>query len=162
MRRNQLRSVGSYAVTTLAVIILSGCGAPSSSGIITPPSQAAASESPELDTLIEAENASVYAYGVIGAHLSGAARTRALAALDAHRRLRDSWIQAAQASGRTVPPAAIAYDLPFRVHDATTAKELAAVIETRLLLVYRSAGPVAAGALAKAEARAGVRRPLND
>jgi len=112
--------------------------------------------------LIEAENASVYAYGVIGAHLSGAARTRALVALDAHRRLRDGWIQAAQAAGQSVPPAAIAYDLPFRVHNAMTAEELAVVIETRLLSVYRSAGPVAADALAKAEARAGVRRPSND
>ena len=110
----------------------------------------------DLGTLIEAENAAIYAYGVIGAHLSGPSRNQAQAALRAHERLRDDWIQAARDQDQDIPPAAIAYDLPIEVHNSATAESLAVEIETRLITVYQSAGTSAAGALARAQTRLSV------
>jgi hypothetical protein len=95
----------------------------------------------------------MYAYGVIGAHLLGQERAMARAALTAHRKLRDGWIEAAQQAGESVPPAAIAYDLPIEVTNQASARELAARIETSLIAVYESAGPIAAQAVTAAKRR---------
>jgi hypothetical protein len=139
----------------LSSILVSGCGGSSPAQPESPTSAAAAAAVDEtsLSTLIEAENAAIYAYGVIGAHLTGAPRTRALAALKAHRQLRDSWISAAQAAEQEVPPAAIAYDLPIDVQGRATAEALSIEIEERLISVYESAGEIAASALTAARER---------
>jgi len=136
---------------------LSACGgtddtptAPTSSSTFA---NAEATGSADLSALINAENAAIYGYGVIGAHVSGSSRDAAMAALTSHRRLRDAWILAAAADGQDIPPAAIAYDLPFEVRDRTSALALATEIETRLRTVYDAAGPLAAEALAKSTAR---------
>jgi hypothetical protein len=141
----------------LGAFSLSACGgtddtrmAPSSSSTFA---NAEATGAADLPALINAENAAIYGYGVIGAHLSGNSRDAAMASLSAHRRLRDAWILAAAADGQDIPPAAIAYDLPFEVRDRTTALALATEIETRLRAVYDAAGPIAAEALAKSTAR---------
>lgn len=144
-------------VTALALtsILVSGCGgsSPAQPESSISATAAGAVDETSLSTLIEAENAAIYAYGVIGAHFTGAPRTRALAALKAHRQLRDSWISAAQAAEQEVPPAAIAYDLPINVQGRETAEALSIEIEERLVAVYESAGEIAASALAAARER---------
>ena len=142
-------------MTSLALtsILVSGCGGSSPAQPESSASAAAAVDETSLSTLIEAENAAIYAYGVIGAHLTGVSRTRALAALKSHRQLRDSWISAAQAAEQEVPPAAIAYDLPIDVQGRATAEALSIEIEERLIAVYESAGEVAAPALTAARER---------
>ena len=142
-------------MTTLALtsILVSGCSGSSPAQPESSTSAAAAVDETSLSTLIEAENAAIYAYGVIGAHLTGAPRSRALAALKAHRQLRDSWISAAQAGEQEVPPASIAYDLPIDVQGRATAEALSIEIEERLIAVYESAGEVAAPALTAARER---------
>jgi H+/gluconate symporter-like permease len=141
---------------TVAAAALSACGG-SAAPEGPPPSAAtavsASSGTSSLSSLIEAENAAIYAYGVIGAHLSGAERRKALAALKDHRRLRDAWIVAATAAEIPVPPAAIAYDLPIVVRDAATAETLWIEIETRLVATYESAGETAVKALAESRSR---------
>ena len=82
---------------------------------------------------IDAEDACVYAYGVIGAHLVGAGRRKARRALEAHRVWRDRWQQAYP--GPYVPGAS-AYQLPFAVQDPQSARRLAALIEDRMVPVY--------------------------
>ena len=142
-------------MTTLALtsVLVSGCGGSSPAQPESSTSAAAAVDETSLSTLIEAENAAIYAYGVIGAHLTGPPRNRALVALKAHRQLRDSWILAAQAAEQEVPPAAIAYDLPINVQGRATAEALSIEIEERLIAVYESAGEVAAPALTAARER---------
>lgn len=138
----------------LTTILASGCGgsSPAQPESTTSTAPAAADET-SFSTLIEAENAAIYAYGVIGAHLTGAPRARALAALKAHRQLRDAWISAAQADEQQIPPAAIAYDLPINVQGRASAEALSIEIEQRLIAVYESAGEIAATALAQARER---------
>ena len=81
---------------------------------------------------VRGEDATVYAYGVIGAHLSGASRTRARRALDAHRLAR----QQLQGGLKTQVAVAPAYDLPFPVTDAESARRLAVLVEEALVPVY--------------------------
>lgn len=133
---------------------MSGCGGSDSPAAQPPASSSSASATTaELGALIEAEDAAIYAYGVIGAHLAGAQQARAADALQAHRRLRDDWVDAATVAGEEIPPAAIAYDLPIEVRDSSTALALATEIETRMIAVYESAGKPAAEALARARSR---------
>lgn len=141
------------AALALTGLLTSGCGNPSPAQPETSATSASVADETSLGTLIEAENAAIYAYGVIGAHLTGPSRARALAALKAHRQLRDAWISAAQAEEIQVPPAAIAYDLPINVQGPATAEALSIEIEERLIAAYEAAGEIAAPALAKARDR---------
>ena len=90
---------------------------------------------------IEAEDAAVYAYGVIGAHLDGPAERRARRALHAHRSLRTQW--QSQATAQVATPAA--YDLPFTIEDATSAKELAVLVERRVSAISADLAAVSTG-----------------
>lgn len=85
-----------------------------------------------LRAVISGEDAAVYAYGVVAARLTGQARGRAIAARDDHRRWRDRWA----AIATVAVPAEAAYDLPRDVNDAGSARELAALVELRLVPVY--------------------------
>lgn len=78
------------------------------------------------------EDAAVYAYGVVAAHLSGAAQKRALAAMAAHRANRDLLLARLGSAGATPSPAAAAYTLPSPVVDAASARALAGLVEDRL------------------------------
>jgi len=158
MRRSPRGLRSTCAVAGLSLILATGssCGTPSPSNPAaggSSASEATGADASALPVLIEAENAAVYAYGVIGAHLRGQQRAQARTALTAHRRLRDGWIEAAQQAGEPVPPAAIAYDLPIQVTDPANARELAARIETSLIAVYESVGPIAAQAVTAAHRR---------
>lgn len=157
MRQKPSLAVSICLVVGLSAIGLAvgGCGGSPASTPDTTISSTAV-DPVDLGTLIEAENTAIYAYGVIGAHLNGPSRNQAQAALKAHERLRDDWIQAARDQDQEIPPAAIAYDLPIEVHNSATAESLAVEIETRLITVYQSAGASAAEALARAQARLAV------
>jgi hypothetical protein len=92
-----------------------------------------------LQAALAAEQAAVYGYGVVGAHLSGTARSQATAAYQAHRGRRDALAERVSAAGATPSPAAPGYQLPFAVTDASSATRLAAVLEERLADVYANA-----------------------
>jgi hypothetical protein len=85
-----------------------------------------------LTAAVSAEDACIYAYGVIGAQVSGAPQARARRALASHH----SWRDRLQSETPDVIPSAIAYDFPFPVSNPASAKRLAALIENRMVGVY--------------------------
>ncbi|MEZ5116326.1 MAG: ferritin-like domain-containing protein [Candidatus Nanopelagicales bacterium] len=94
------------------------------------------SELEALEAAVAGEHAAVYAYGLVGGRLPADQQGRARSALDAHRARRDRLRARVVALGGTPPPAAIAYDPPFPVIDAESARALAAYVEDRLVPVY--------------------------
>jgi hypothetical protein len=99
-----------------------------------------------LQAALAGENACVYAYGLAGALLSGAGARSALAAIDAHRVRRDAIAARLVAASAAPTPAAAAYDPPFPVVDAASARRLAGTVEARLALVWSDVVAAAAGA----------------
>jgi Domain of unknown function (DUF4439) len=89
-----------------------------------------------LQAALAAENAAIFGYGVAGAHLTGSAQATAGQDWTGHNQARDTLT--AMISGRgAVPVAAQAsYRLPFRVHDAASAMELAAYLEDGVTQAY--------------------------
>jgi hypothetical protein len=82
-----------------------------------------------LREALAAEQAVVYGYGVVGAHLSGKAEKYAGVRLGAHQVLRDQLAALIQQIG-AVPGAALpAYQLPFPVADAANARLLGGTLE---------------------------------
>jgi hypothetical protein len=88
-------------------------------------------ETTALQTALAAEDATIYGYGVVGAKLIGDDDDRdyATQALQAHLLLRDRLMAMITALGATPVTARPAYQLPFAVEDATTARQLAAHLE---------------------------------
>lgn len=86
-------------------------------------------ESEALVAAVDVENQTIYGYGLAGAHLTGANRARALAALDAHRARRDRLVAMLVHLGATPPVAAPAYTPPSPVIDSSSAKALCAALE---------------------------------
>lgn len=86
--------------------------------------------------VVSGEDAAVYAYGLVGGRVTGTDRQAAQAALTTHRLRRDAAIRQVTAAKGTVPAAAAAYDPPFPVTDAASARRLAAVVEQRLAGLY--------------------------
>lgn len=87
---------------------------------------------PELVALREAlaaEQAVIYGYGVVGSHLHGKDEKLAASRLTAHQELRDRLTALLIALGAVPAPAQPAYQLPFPVTDAATARQLAAHLE---------------------------------
>lgn len=82
-----------------------------------------------LQAAIAAEQAAIYGYGVAGAFLADGDRESALDDLEAHQVVRDRLASLISVSGKTPSPAQPAYQLPFAVTTATTARQLAAVLE---------------------------------
>lgn len=87
---------------------------------------------PAIESAISGEDACIYAYGVIGAHVRGAAKDRARKALAEHR----AWRDRMQAQSPSIVAAAIAYDIPFPVEDPAAAKQLAVLVENRMVGLY--------------------------
>jgi hypothetical protein len=82
-----------------------------------------------LQAALAIEQQVIYGYGVLGAQLSGAAKTFAADCLTAHMTHRDA-ISALVTAARATPGAAApAYQLPFRVGDAASARRLAVRLE---------------------------------
>jgi hypothetical protein len=82
-----------------------------------------------MQAALAAEHATIYGYGVAGAHLRGADRQYALSALAAHLDLRDRLIAMVEARHAKPVAAEPAYRLPMPVTNATTARALAAHLE---------------------------------
>lgn len=77
------------------------------------------------------EDACIYAYGIIGAHLGSGGERKARKALDSHRAWRDRLLATGDFSA-----GAAAYELPFPVQDPASARRLAVLVEQRMVPVY--------------------------
>jgi Domain of unknown function (DUF4439) len=89
-----------------------------------------------LQAALVAENAAVYGYGAVGAHLTGAMQKAAVRYWVAHQMARDTLAAMVTALGAQPAPAAAAYQLPFPVHDEQAAVMLAALLEDRVATAY--------------------------
>jgi len=91
-----------------------------------------------LQHALAAEQAASYGYGVVGAHLPAGSAAEAAADTDwvAHMRARDLLTGMISARGGQPAAAAIAYQLPFPVASADTARQLAATIEDQVAEAY--------------------------
>ena len=115
--------------------------------------------STSLAAVVAGEDAAVWAYGVVGAHLAGANGRQAHRLLDQHRAARQRW-----ASRMANPPAAaVAYDTDAPIASGDQARELAIVVERRLVGVYADAAAATQGdlrAAAIADGAAGAARAV--
>ncbi|MDP9861186.1 MULTISPECIES: ferritin-like domain-containing protein [Streptosporangium] len=89
-----------------------------------------------LDTALAAEHAAVYAYGVIAARSTGALRTVATDAFDAHRARRDRLRALIVARGGAPAEPAPSYRLPLTPSGAAQAVELAVTVERGVTGAY--------------------------
>ena len=92
-----------------------------------------------LQLALAAEHAAIYAYGVIGAQLTGDELDWARTADLAHRQQRDAVSDLITTAGATPVTAAPAYRLPKPVTGRAGALVLAVDVETRAAAVWRSA-----------------------
>ncbi|GAA4948217.1 ferritin-like domain-containing protein [Actinoplanes utahensis] len=97
----------------------------------------------QLAAALAAEEAAIYAYGVIGVHLTGSDEvSRARAAEQEHRVRRDDLVARLDELKATVPAAPAAYALPFEVTDRATALDLAIHVEDGVAQAWRALLPV--------------------
>ena len=89
-----------------------------------------------LQAALAAEHAAVYGYGVAGAMLSGADQALAMTDWKAHQEARDTLQAMITNLGATPVAASAAYELPFTVRDARSARRLAAAIEEGVTQAY--------------------------
>ena len=90
---------------------------------------------PLLATLLEAEHATVYGYGLLGARLDDAGRERARAAHDSHRARRDQLDRLLRERGEDPDPSEPAYDVEAPTPAAALA--LAVRLEEGLAVRWR-------------------------
>jgi hypothetical protein len=91
---------------------------------------------PALQAALAAENAAIFGYGVAGAHLTGSSQAAAEQYWTEHNRARDTLAATISARGATPAAAQAAYQLPFRVHNASSAERLAAYLEDGVTRAY--------------------------
>jgi hypothetical protein len=89
-----------------------------------------------LQAALEAENAAIYGYGVAGAYLAGSGQAAAIRDWNDHNEARDTLSAMITQLGATPAAAAAFYALPFPVHDARTARALAAYLEDGVTRAY--------------------------
>jgi hypothetical protein len=90
-----------------------------------------------LNAALAAEHAAVYAYGIVGARLRGRTDERsAQRAYDTHRLRRSTLTALVEAVGATPVVAAVAYEVGGPVATVTSARALAAIVETRAAATY--------------------------
>lgn len=94
---------------------------------------------------LDGEYAATYAYGIIGARASQADRPRARKALDEHRNSRDELRLILVNAGQPIPAPATAYQLPNPVDTPQQARELAGLIERRLVQSWAAVASSASG-----------------
>ncbi|MFJ6217368.1 ferritin-like domain-containing protein [Streptomyces sp. NPDC092296] len=107
-----------------------------------------------LQAALAAEHATVYGYGVVGAHLDGSRLTAARAAFATHQAHRDTLQRELTDRHATPVAAAPGYELPFPVTDAASAVKLAALLEQRLTAVHADLVTAATGQLRRTAADA--------
>ena len=89
-----------------------------------------------LQAALAAEHAAIYGYGVAGALLTGGDQTAAVADWESHEQARDTLEAMIVKLGGTPVAASAAYALPFAVHDARSARRLAAALEDGVTQAY--------------------------
>ena len=89
-----------------------------------------------LQAALAAEDAAIFGYGVAGAHLTGSNQTAAERDWTAHNLARDTLAVMISRLGAAPAAAQAFYQLPFRVHDATSAMALAAYLEDGVTRAY--------------------------
>jgi hypothetical protein len=89
-----------------------------------------------LQTALTAEHAAVYGYGVAGAYLTGSTQATATDDWVAHQVARDHLEAMLRSLGAQPAAAAVAYQLPAPVRNATEAVALAVVLEERITTAY--------------------------
>ncbi|GGN53438.1 hypothetical protein GCM10010112_02290 [Actinoplanes lobatus] len=101
----------------------------------------------QLAAALAAEEAAIYAYGVIGVHLTDADEvSRARACELEHRRRRDELVDRLDRIQASTAPAPAAYQLPFEVTDRESALKLAVHVEDGVAQAWRALLPVTEGA----------------
>jgi hypothetical protein len=101
----------------------------------------------ELAAALAAEEAAIYAYGLIGVHLAGDAdRGEARGAEAIHRARRDVLVSRLDQLKASTAPAPAGYDLPFPVTDRASALKLAIHVEDGVAQAWRAALPETTGA----------------
>ena len=101
-----------------------------------PKMPSAKAEIQALQAALAAEHAAVYGYGVAGAILTGADNTAARADWESHMTARDTLQAVISKLGAAPVAASAAYQLPFTVHDARSARRLAAALEDGVTRAY--------------------------
>ncbi|MEV4275443.1 ferritin-like domain-containing protein [Actinoplanes xinjiangensis] len=100
----------------------------------------------QLAAALAAEEAAIYAYGVIGVHLTGSDEvSRARAAELEHRARRDALVDRIDELRASAAPAPAAYRLPFEVTDREGALKLAVHVEDGVAQAWRALLPVTEG-----------------
>jgi Domain of unknown function (DUF4439) len=89
-----------------------------------------------LQAALAAEQAAVFGYGVAGAHLSGSKLAAAEQDWTGHNKARDALTAMISKLGASPVAAQAFYQLPFAVHDATSAMALAAYLEDGVTRAY--------------------------
>jgi hypothetical protein len=100
----------------------------------------------QLSAALAAEEAAIYAYGLIGVNLSAADRAEARAAEAAHRARRDILVSRLDQLKASTAPAPAGYELPFDVTDRASALKLAVHVEDGVAQAWRAALPATADA----------------
>jgi hypothetical protein len=99
--------------------------------------------SAQLAAALAAEEAAIYAYGVLGVKLTaGGDRTEARAAEAVHRGRRDVLVSRLAALKASTAPAPAGYTMPFEVTDRASALKLAVQIEDGVAQAWRAVLPV--------------------
>jgi len=96
-----------------------------------------------LQSVLAAENAAIFGYGVAGAYLAGARQGTATAFWNDHRSASDTLAAMLRARGTQPVAADDAYKMPFPVHTSGEAVALATFLEDGVTTAYL--GLVAAG-----------------
>jgi hypothetical protein len=91
---------------------------------------------PALQAALAAENAAIFGYGVAGAHLTGSSLAAAEQDWTRHNEARDTLVAMIRRLGATPAPTQAFYQIPFRVHDASSAMALAAYLEDGVTKAY--------------------------
>ncbi|GID95377.1 DUF4439 domain-containing protein [Amorphoplanes digitatis] len=103
--------------------------------------------SEQLTAALAAEEAAIYAYGILGVRLTGEGDlTEARAAEAAHRARRDALISRLSALKASAAPAPAGYELPFEVTDRAAALKLAIQVEDGVAQAWRAVLPASEGA----------------
>ena len=101
-----------------------------------PKMPSARAELQALQAALAAEHAAVYGYGVAGAMLTGADNAAARGDWESHMTARDTLQAMITKLGAAPAAASAAYRLPFTVHDARSARRLAAALEDGVTRAY--------------------------
>ena len=101
---------------------------------------------PELGAALAAEEAAVYAYGVLGVRLDGDGEVaEARSAEQAHRQRRDYLVTRLDQARASAAPSPAGYRLPFPVTDRASALRLAVRVEDGVAQAWRPVLPVTTG-----------------